>query len=85
VVFGHSHIQFRRLTGDGVELINAGSVGLPFDGDARAAYAVVRDSGEAELRRVEYDHERSAAIVRERMPGFGDDLARRIETALPPG
>ena len=85
VVFGHSHIQFRRLNGDGVELINAGSVGLPFDGDTRAAYALVREGGEAELRRVEYDHEHSAAVVRERMPGFGDDLARRIETAQPPG
>ena len=31
---------FRRVTGGGIELINPGSVGLPFDGDTRAAYAV---------------------------------------------
>ena len=65
--------------------MNPGSVGLPFDGDVRAAYALVADDGELELRRVEYDHERTAAAIRERMPGFGEDLAARIDTASPPG
>jgi diadenosine tetraphosphatase ApaH/serine/threonine PP2A family protein phosphatase len=85
VVFGHSHLQFKRVTDAGVELVNPGSVGLPFDGDTRAAYALLPAGGEAELRRVEYDHDLSAATIRERMPGFGEDLARRIDTALPPG
>jgi len=44
----------------------------------------VSDDGELELRRVEYDHERVGATIRERMPGFGDDLAERVETATPP-
>jgi hypothetical protein len=57
---------------------------MPFDGDTRAAYALVSEDGELELRRVEYDHERVAATIRERMHGFGDDLAARIETASPP-
>jgi predicted phosphodiesterase len=85
VVFGHSHLQFKRASGAGIELVNPGSVGLPFDGDRRAAYVLLPAGGEAELRRVEYDHELSAATIRERMPGFGEDLARRIDTALPPG
>lgn len=84
LVFGHTHIQFRRQGEDGVDMVNAGSVGLPFDGDTRAAFALVSDEGELELRRVEYDQARSAAAVRERMPGFGEDLAQRIETARPP-
>jgi diadenosine tetraphosphatase ApaH/serine/threonine PP2A family protein phosphatase len=84
LVFGHTHLQFRREGPGGVDLVNPGSVGLPFDGDTRAAYALVSDEGELELRRVGYDHERVAARVRERMPGFGDDLAARIETATPP-
>jgi diadenosine tetraphosphatase ApaH/serine/threonine PP2A family protein phosphatase len=84
LVFGHTHIQFRRQGQDGVDMVNPGSVGLPFDGDARAAFALVSDDGELELRRVEYDHERAAATIRERMPGFGDDLAERVETATPP-
>ena len=85
LVFGHTHIQFRRQGQNGVDLVNPGSVGLPFDGDTRAAYALVSDDGELELRRVEYDTERVAARIRERMPGFGDDLAARIDTASPPG
>ena len=84
LVFGHTHIQFRRQGQNGVDLVNPGSVGLPFDGDIRAAYALVSDDGELELRRVEYDTERVAARIRERMPGFGDDLAARIDTASPP-
>jgi predicted phosphodiesterase len=83
LVFGHSHLQFERVAANGVELVNAGSVGLPFDGDTRAAYALLRENG-VELRRVAYDHLAVAAAIRERMPGFGDDLAVRIETANPP-
>lgn len=84
LVFGHTHVQFRRQGEGGVDLVNPGSVGLPFDGDVRAAYALVADDGELELRRVEYDQERTAAAIRERMPGFGEDLAARIDTASPP-
>jgi diadenosine tetraphosphatase ApaH/serine/threonine PP2A family protein phosphatase len=84
LVFGHTHVQFRRQGENGVDLVNAGSVGLPFDGDTRAAYALIADDGELELRRVEYDHEHAAAAIRERMAGFGEDLAARIDTATPP-
>ena len=85
LVFGHTHLQFRREAAGGIELVNPGSVGLPFDGDRRSAYAIISDSGELELRRVAYDHERAAATVRERMPGFGEELAERIDNASPPG
>jgi diadenosine tetraphosphatase ApaH/serine/threonine PP2A family protein phosphatase len=84
VVFGHTHVQFRRQGERGVDLVNPGSVGLPFDGDCRAAYALIADDGELELRRVEYDHEQAAATIRERMEGFGEELARRIDDASPP-
>jgi diadenosine tetraphosphatase ApaH/serine/threonine PP2A family protein phosphatase len=79
---GHTHIQFRRRSTErGIEVINPGSVGMPFDGDPRAAYALIAPGGDPELRRVAYDHERSAAAVRERFPGFGETIARRIERA----
>ena len=42
VLYGHIHIQYRRTVG-GIELVNPGSVGLPFDGDRRAAWATVED------------------------------------------
>ncbi|QEC47798.1 metallophosphoesterase family protein [Baekduia soli] len=63
VVFGHTHVQFRRATTRGIELVNAGSVGLPFDGDTRAAYALVDDAGALQLRRVAYDVEATAGAL----------------------
>ena len=77
VVFGHSHLQFRRPGPNGTTLINPGSAGMPLDGDPRAAYAVRRDAGEFEFRRVEYDVER-AAQAWERQPGWGKMVAERI-------
>lgn len=79
VVFGHTHLPFTREAG-GVNLVNPGSVGMPFDGDPRAAYALLSD-GEVEHRRVAYDHAASGAAVRERLGGWAETLARRIEQA----
>ncbi len=80
LVFGHTHLPFRRESGH-VELVNPGSVGMPFDGDPRAAYALVRDDGAIEHRRVEYDHMASARAVREALGEAGETPARRIERA----
>ena len=83
LVFGHTHLPFRRRSAGGVELINPGSVGMPFDGDRRAAYAIVRDDGSVDHRRVEYDTDASAARLRERWPGaeWAETVARRLERA----
>jgi predicted phosphodiesterase len=81
LVFGHTHLAFRRRAEGGVELVNPGSVGMPFDGDPHAAYALVRPDGEVEQRRVAYDHRQSAAAVRERLADAGEVVARRIEEA----
>jgi diadenosine tetraphosphatase ApaH/serine/threonine PP2A family protein phosphatase len=78
VVFGHTHLQFRREGPGGIELVNPGSVGMPLDGDHRAAYALLHDGGEIELRRVEYDWRTSARNVRDQV---GDLPADRIEQA----
>src|SRR5438876_5566272 len=71
VVFGHSHLQFRRPGPNGTTLINPGSVGMPLDGDTRAAYALRHDDGEFEFRRVEYDVEAAAAAYEALEGGFG--------------
>ena len=83
LVFGHTHLPFRRLSESGIELVNPGSVGMPFDRDPRAAYALLRDDGSIEHRRVAYDFEASAAALRERFGGaaWTDTIARRISTA----
>jgi predicted phosphodiesterase len=79
VVFGHSHLQFRRPGPNGTELLNPGSVGMPLDGDTRGAYALRRDEGEFEFRRVEFDLERVAAAWRAYGGRFGEMAARRTE------
>jgi diadenosine tetraphosphatase ApaH/serine/threonine PP2A family protein phosphatase len=82
LVFGHTHVAFRRQARAGIELVNPGSVGMPFDGDHRAAYALVPGAGEIEQRRVEYDHERTVAELRDRFEGpFAEKVAERIAKA----
>ena len=77
VVVGHTHIEFARRGPGGVQLVNPGSVGMPWDGDHRAAYAVL-DGGAIEFRRVKYNWRASVAAVRERV---GELPARRMEQA----
>ena len=79
LMFGHTHLQFRRMA-SGIELVNPGSVGVPLDGDHRAAYAVIHDDGRLELRRVAYDHAASAAKVRS-LGDWAEVMALRIERA----
>jgi len=59
LLYGHIHISVdRTLDGNGLRLINPGSVGLPYDGDPRAAYVVLdvhNGSCIATVRRVSYD------------------------------
>jgi diadenosine tetraphosphatase ApaH/serine/threonine PP2A family protein phosphatase len=76
VVFGHSHQQFRRPGPNGTELVNPGSVGMPLDGDRRAAWATW--DGDFEFRRTEYDFERAAAAYRSLGGEFGEFAANRI-------
>jgi diadenosine tetraphosphatase ApaH/serine/threonine PP2A family protein phosphatase len=81
VIFGHTHLPFARTGPRGIELVNPGSVGMPFDGDPRAAYALLGDDGRIEHRRVEYDHAASAARARGFGEAWSEVVARRIERA----
>ncbi len=87
VAYGHIHLQgFQAI--DGRLVVAVGSVGLPFDGDQRAAYALLDwslDGWRVTFRRVAYPIERTIqALLDSGMPGA--DLQRRVlETARPPG
>jgi diadenosine tetraphosphatase ApaH/serine/threonine PP2A family protein phosphatase len=81
VVFGHTHVQFRRMSAPGVELINPGSVGMPWDGDVRAAYATVDDAGAIALHRVEYDVDAAVSALREIGEPWTGPTAARLEAA----
>jgi predicted phosphodiesterase len=84
IFFGHSHLQFSREAGERL-LVNPGRVGMPFDGDRRAAYALWHGGRDVELRRVEYDADDYAQQIRKRMSKtLGDaaeTLAREVEQA----
>ena len=81
VVFGHSHLQFSRRTPGGIELTNPGSVGEPWDGDVRAAYALLDDDDTLTLRRVAYDVEAAATAVERVGEEWATVTAQRLRTA----
>jgi diadenosine tetraphosphatase ApaH/serine/threonine PP2A family protein phosphatase len=80
-VFGHTHIAFQREGPHGIRLVNPGSVGMPVDGDQRAAWAILHDDGEIEQRRVVYDFEAVTTALRAIGAPWADRSARRIEQA----
>jgi putative phosphoesterase len=86
IACGHTHVPMDR-TIEGVRVVNAGSVGLPFDGDPRACYAVISSlaangSGptRVELRRVAYDVEKAIAQFYVRNHPAADISAYNLQT-----
>jgi predicted phosphodiesterase len=61
VVAGHTHQQDDRVVG-GVRFVNAGSVGLPYEGDGAARWLWIAD-GEPRLRQTAYDAARAGARI----------------------
>jgi predicted phosphodiesterase len=63
---GHTHLPMDRQIGE-CRVLNPGSVGLPFDGDPRAAYAILdfdKDGNLAlDMRRVAYDVEKAVDFL----------------------
>lgn len=79
VVYGHIHHPFvRRL--ETFTIVNTGSVGLPYDGDARASYAVV-ENGRVMIRRVEYDVEAEIQVLQASGYPHAEWLASILRTA----
>ncbi len=76
VVAGHTHQQDDRRVG-GVRFVNAGSVGLPYEGDGAARWLWI-DDGVPELRRTEYD----AAVAGRRMRDACGPMADSVQATL---
>jgi putative phosphoesterase len=83
LVCGHTHIPYHRVLPSGRQVINAGSVGKPKDGDPRACYVVLEAQEEevaVEFIRVDYDVEAIAmAIENSDMP---DEYAAMLRRGL---
>jgi len=76
VVAGHTHQQDDRVVGN-LRFVNAGSVGLPYEGDGAARWLWVAD-GVPALRHTAYDAARAGA----RMLGAGWPDERSVRAAL---
>jgi putative phosphoesterase len=81
VVCGHTHVQYDRRVGD-VRVVNAGSVGMPYEGSADPRWAILGTDG-IELTSTPYDAAAAGEELRgEGFPAFEDwftpTLAGRI-------
>jgi diadenosine tetraphosphatase ApaH/serine/threonine PP2A family protein phosphatase len=69
---------------EGWRMVNPGSIGLPYDGDPRAAYALIDFEGAncaVDLRRVAYDVEAVIAKLQNKDYPTLDLMARRLRDA----
>jgi predicted phosphodiesterase len=79
LVTAHAHIQFDRVTTRGVRSVSPGSVGLPYQGQPGAYWAIL--GPDLELRRTDYDLELAVARYRETTDPF---VETTIDTLLMP-
>jgi putative phosphoesterase len=78
VVCGHTHVQFDRQVA-GTRLVNAGSVGMPYEAQPGAYWALL--GPDVELRRTDYDLEAAAEAVRATgFPGAEELAAENVLT-----
>ena len=83
LVYGHIHRAYIREVAGGL-IVNAGSVGFPFDGDPRPAWAVLtleRGAWRAEIVRTAYDLEGAAQDLLTSDHPDAETFARRVRTA----
>ena len=75
VVAGHTHMQFTRG-----RYVNAGSVGMPYEGEVAAFWAIVGD--DVDFRKTPFDVERAVAEIRASgWPEAEEFVAENLEAA----
>ena len=78
VVYGHIHQPFVRQV-RGLTIVNSGAVSQSYDGDPRAAYALIDDE-QAVIRRVEYDVEQEIQRLVNTDDPFAGSTAETLRT-----
>jgi predicted phosphodiesterase len=77
VVIGHTHSQFDREVAD-LRVVNAGSVGMPYEDDVAAFWALVAD-GDPVLRRTSFDVDAAVPALRATgWPGAAEFVAENL-------
>jgi putative phosphoesterase len=74
VVCGHTHAQFDRRVG-GKRVVNAGSVGMPYQGKPVGAFWLLLGVGGVSLRRSDYDLDRTVRQIRATGCPDAEDMA----------
>jgi len=82
VVCGHTHVQFDRLAAE-KRLVNAGSVGMPYESLPGAYWALLGPG--LELRRTDYDREAAAAAIRATTFPDANEFAAENVLTIPSG
>ena len=82
VVIGHTHHQFERRDGD-VRVVNAGSVGMPYEGEVAAFWRAVED-GEPSFRQDGVRRRaRRRRHPRERLAGAEEFVTENLSWRIP--
>ena len=83
IIFGHVHVAYSRRLADGTLVCNAGSVGLPSDGETACYLLVDLDGPEISLmhRRVEFDRRAVIAEARRTAAPLGPWLLKKMDVS----
>ena len=74
---GHTHMQYDRTLSSGLRIVNPGSVGMPYEGDQGAFWALL--GPDVEFRRTQYDVESAVAAIRATgAPDVDEQLVRYL-------
>jgi putative phosphoesterase len=83
IVCGHTHAQFDRRVG-GKRVVNAGSVGMPYQGKPMGAFWLLLGAGGVSPRRSDYDLDRAISQIRATgYPDAGDMVSILLEPPDP--
>ena len=77
VVCGHTHVQYERMVGR-IRLVNAGSIGLPYEDELGARWALLGPG--VGLRRTPYAYDAAAVAIRASGLPDADDFADTVAT-----
>jgi hypothetical protein len=84
IVIGHTHHQFDRRV-DALRVVNAGSIGMPYEGRVAAFWTLVVD-GEPEFRSTEVDIDEIAdGVLASGWPGAEEFVAENVRVAIDRG
>jgi|SRR5690625_840804 len=81
VICGHTHMQFER-NADGIQIFNAGSVGMPF-ADKPGAYWILLSSKGIEFRWTTYDFEVATQEIKTSGDPQGHEFAEKNVLEIP--